>query len=277
MKNKLTIEEKITLEALREEWQHTLWRVQDQLKRLPKIFLPPENKINKESPYYEEAKGLEDDFNDLVYKTNRILESFKIKDEVLPKMVYLSPSYHQGKSFLVGGKTVADLQRREKECKKVLKIINNLILLIPLRPAQEEELKSLKKLVKEIIEQKLPEYAQDLSRAIDNFENGRLLESVLIAGRVINVGLSKINAKIPAEVKEEMEKLSKKEKKDKWWKEALKILNLEFAEERKILEALKLYRDRFSHQVGVSPSIEETIVIISGSVNLIRKIIEGNL
>lgn len=172
---------------------------------------------------------------------------------------------------------MAELQKKEKECKKALKIINDLILLIPLRPAQEEELKSLKKLVKEIIEQKLPEYAQDLSRAIDNFENGRLLESVLIAGRVINVGLSKINAKIPAEVKEEMEKLSKKEKKDKWWKEALKILNLEFAEERKILEALKLYRDRFSHQVGVSPSIEETIVIISGSVNLIRKIIEGNL
>ena len=32
---------------------------------------------------------------------------------------------------------MAELQKKEKECKKALKIINDLILLIPLRPAQE--------------------------------------------------------------------------------------------------------------------------------------------
>jgi len=44
---------------------------------------------------------------------------------------------------------------------------------------------------------------------------------------------------------------------------------------KKILEGMKLYRDRFSHTVGTYPSIEETILVIVGSTHLVKKLAEN--
>ena len=90
---------------------------------------------------------------------------------------------------------------------------------------------------------------------------------------MISGGLDKVNSKIPSEKRKEWESLSKEERKERWWNEIRKILKITSREEH-IIKGIRQYRDVFSHRIGTSPSVEETILIISGAIILIKKMIE---
>jgi len=220
---------------------------------------------------YAELMYLEADFNDLVSRTTNIIKNFDISEEVLPKKVKF-PIYTNVYSgdFLNKGEVEGTLQRMNQNVKRSLSILSNLTSEIVLSSEKEEELESLKNEIETTIKERLPLYSSDLNRSIESFRKGEFLGSALIAGRVLSVVLRKIERT-----------LSKGNETEITIKEIKSFLTtkgvLEKSGGSKILEAMKLYRDELSHNVGTYPSPEECVIIINGTVFLLKKIIEKNI
>jgi hypothetical protein len=259
---------KIELNVLKEEWKS----LQKMLNDIISSNIPDSSKLYDGTPLYGKINELSSIYSELMRRTQDILRSakVKVKEEVFPR--YLSfPSMYDSdlkQFYLSGWKVVSFLNSMAIECSKTLTLINELVAEISLSPPEEEELKTLENDIKEKIEPSFPLYSSELIQSIKSLRKGEFLASTLICGRLLTVIIDKCKKKLTQErkVKQKLENVV----------DFLKNRGILSGEEReKILDSIRLYRNKFAHEIGTYPSIEETILIISGTTLLLKKIAEN--
>jgi uncharacterized protein YutE (UPF0331/DUF86 family) len=259
--------QKIELNVLREEWKN----LQRMLNNVISLNISDESVSYEGSTLYGKIESLTSTYNNLINRTKAVLKSAKIElsEEVLPRYLPIPSTYNPTvkKFYLLGWKAKNYLNLMAGECSKTLTLISGLVAEISLSPSKEEELKTLENEIKDKIEQSFPLYSSELIQSINSLRKGELLGSALICGRIVTViidkckkTMSKGRAKLV--LKEVFEFLKNK-----------RILDGKEGEE--ILNAIRLYRNKFAHQIGTYPSIEEAILIISGTALLLKKITEN--
>ena len=268
MSPKMKIREIIEVEALREEWQSLTRRIFTYLDNISSFF-PIVDKISETDSYFQEVDGLFSDYNNLSLRTKKVLEAYKFRTEVLPQQIFLPIDIQLGKRIILKGKLSAALHRMDKECKRILKLLEGLPCEIMLSPEKEKELEMLRQIVKNEIEKMLPNYARDLNLSIEAFRKACFLGSCLIVGRIIDAILD--------EIKNVIQKRAGKEKSEIKWEEVesflkKEVLGKEGAE--KIIRGVKLYRNKFSHEVGTYPSPEDCLIMISSAIILTKGFIK---
>lgn len=109
------------------------------------------------------------------------------------------------------------------------------------------------------LDKELPLYAEDLQQSLDELENGHHLASAMIAGRVIDHTIDQIKSSQslggPGEVLDQLEENG--------------VVD---SNEGQIMNAVKSYRNRYAHEVGKSPDIKETFIILLGCAKLLHNI-----
>jgi|YelNatPaOPRAMG01_1025707.scaffolds.fasta_scaffold30489_2 hypothetical protein len=260
----MEIKEIVELRGLRREWQNITLRVADYLQKVNARY-----KIYQHDSFYTEMNGLEEDYQELISRTSTILKLFKIKEELLPKRLSLQFHYDlsHAENILYEGEAKVFLYRLAKECAKVIEIIDGLTLCVALPEEREKELEDVEKKIKEEIEPILPLFSTDLLESIKYFRSGYFLGSVLICGRIIVFFVEKVKSQIPD--------ISKIEPSQQWdavinFLKEKKIIKVE--EGKMILEAIKLYRNKYSHIISEYPNLEESLLIIIGVTMLVDKV-----
>jgi uncharacterized protein YutE (UPF0331/DUF86 family) len=109
------------------------------------------------------------------------------------------------------------------------------------------------------LDRKLPLYAEDLQQSLDELESGHHLASAMIAGRVIDHTIDQIKSSQslggPDEVLDQLEENG--------------VVD---SNEGQIMNAVKSYRNRYAHEVGKSPDVKETFIILLGCAKLLHNI-----
>lgn len=258
---------KIELSVLKEEWKS----LQRMLNEIISSSISDEQRYFDGTAFYGKVYELYSCYYDLAARTRKILESAKeiIKEDILPRYMSFPSIYDStyGKSYLIGWKLTTFLNFMAKECSKTLTLIDELTKEISLAPREEAELKKLEEEIKAKIEPLLPKYSSELLQSIKSLRKGEFLGSTLICGRIVEVIIDKCKKKLSEEKRAEVE-----------WKDVIEFLRnkgiLSGKEAEKILDSVKIYRNRFAHEIGTYPSIEETLLIISGTSLLVKKIAE---
>ena len=105
----------------------------------------------------------------------------------------------------------------------------------------------------------LPLYANDLDQSLDELRSGHFLASVLITGRVIDSTLDQIKSSQrlggPEEVLDHLEDD-----------------DIVDPGEGRVTEAVKLYRDEYTHEVGKAPEVSRTLIVLLGCTELLHNI-----
>jgi len=268
---------KVELTVLREEWKSLQEKLNEVISEFSSKNMPSNAEIFEDDPLYGKAQKIDSWYWDINQRTRRVLidEKLKISEAVLPKYLSLptkgksyAGKYHR---YVVKWELEDFFSLIRKECSKALTLIDELTSEISLAPPEEEELKTLEKEIKEQIEPSLPLYSSELLQSIKSFRKGDFLSSTLICGRMITVIVDKCRSRL--------REIRKKRKEEIAWEEVVSFLKEKgIADERelkRILEAIRLYRNKFAHEIGTYPSIEEVILMISGTTLLVRKIAEN--
>jgi len=113
------------------------------------------------------------------------------------------------------------------------------------------------------LDRKLPLYAEDLQQSLHELESGHRLASAMIAGRVIDHTIDQIKSSqslgSPNEVLDQLEENG--------------VVD---SNEGQIMNAVKSYRNRYAHEVGKSPDVKETFIILLGCAKLLHNIQSAN-
>ncbi|WP_414836418.1 hypothetical protein [Candidatus Nanohalococcus occultus] len=111
------------------------------------------------------------------------------------------------------------------------------------------------------IEDELPLYADELKKSLERLNDGHLLASVMITGRVIDYTLDQIKSSQqlgnPEEVLEHLDEN-----------------NIADSEGIKITDTIKSYRDKYTHELGTIPPQTDAIIILAGCTKLLHNIID---
>jgi uncharacterized protein YutE (UPF0331/DUF86 family) len=124
--------------------------------------------------------------------------------------------------------------------------------------------KEYKEIEKEIsgINEELPLYANELEQSLEEVRSDHLLASVMITGRVIDHTIDQIKSSQrlggPDEVFEVLEQRG--------------IMD---SREGQITEAIKSYRNVYTHEVGKTPDVSEALIILLGCAKLLHNIQEA--
>lgn len=109
------------------------------------------------------------------------------------------------------------------------------------------------------LEDELPLYASELEQSLEELKSDHLLASTLIAGRVIDYTIDQIKSSQqlggPEEVLDHLEQNG--------------IVD---SREGKITDSIKSYRDVYTHEVGMVPDFNETMIILLGCAKLLHNI-----
>ena len=267
---------KVELTVLREEWKNLQEKLNEVISEFSSKNIPNDAEIYDYDPLYGKAQEIVSWYSDIYQRTRRILtdEKLKIREAVLPNYLSLpakgksyAGKYHR---YVVKWELEDFFSLIRKECSKALTLIDELTSEISLAPP-EEELKMLEKEIREKIEPSLPLYSSELLESIKSFRKGDFLASTLICGRMITVIVDKCRGKLG--------EMRKKGKEEIGWEEVVSFLREKGVanekELKRILEAIRLYRNKFAHEIGTYPSMEEAILMISGTTLLVRKIAEN--
>ena len=265
---------KVELTVLREDWKNLQGKLNEIISEFSSKNMPSDAEIYDYDPLYGKAREVVSWYSDIYQRTRRILtdEKLKIREDILPNYLSLpaksksyAGKYHR---YVVKWELDFFFSLMRKECSKALTLIDELTSEISLAPPEEEELKMLEKEIREQIEPSLPLYSSELLQSIKSFRKGVFLASTLICGRMITVIVDKCKSEMKKKKKEEIE-----------WEEVVSFLRekgiADEKELKRILEAIRLYRNKFAHEIGTYPSIEEAILMISGTTLLVRKIAEN--
>jgi len=267
----MEIKELAELRGLKEEWRNIELRTNNYIQKTPdRYWVNGEiEMIPATSNFYMEVKGLEEDYNELSSRTSALFKLFGIKEEFLPRGILLPEFYDTTSKLpvLYRGQTNAFLWRIKKECAKVINIIDGLTTTIALTEENEKELKSLEDKIKEEIEPVLPLFSHDLIESVKCFRNGELLGSVLICGRIIEFFIEKVGSQVSNNSKAEP-----KQKSDAFYDFLKNKKVIDDEEGKKILEAIKSYRNKYSHDIKLHPDLGESLIILSGVTSLISKV-----
>ena len=268
---------KVELTVLREEWKNLQEKLNEIISEFSSKNMPSDAEIYDYDPLYGKAREVVSWYSDIYQRTRRILtdEKLKIREDILPNYLSLpakSKSYAgKYRRYVVKWELDFFFSLMRKECSKALTLIDELTSEISLAPPEEEELKMLEKEIREKIEPSLPLYSSELLESIKSFRKGDFLASTLICGRMITVIVDKCRGKLG--------EMRKKGKEEIGWEEVVSFLREKGVanekELKRILEAIRLYRNKFAHEIGTYPSMEEAILMISGTTLLVRKIAEN--
>lgn len=258
----------IELNAIHEEWKVILMKVDGYIKG---------NICAKESLFddtIDKDKMLEliifgKEYNDLIMRTIKVLSKFQINVNVLPQQITINIINRFGekriRSYIC--KNTLDVMKRQAQA--VITLLKTLINRLESQLESEAmpmkynaELLSLEDEIK-----KLPDslvlYTEDIRKALNHFRRGCYLGSVMIAGRVVDVII---------------DKLKKKKGKDIDLDNAFRqLLGDKYKASEKYVDALRLYRNKYAHNVGTNPTIPESIAILAGSVYLLKKVCEKSI
>ncbi|WP_231184709.1 DUF4145 domain-containing protein [Haladaptatus sp. DYF46] len=112
------------------------------------------------------------------------------------------------------------------------------------------------------INEELPLYANDLEQSLEELRSDHLLASAMITGRVIDHTLDQIkssqNLGGPKEVLDHLEEKG--------------IVD---SREGQITDAIKSYRNVYTHEIGKNPDISEALIILLGCAKLLHNIQEA--
>jgi hypothetical protein len=259
----MEIKELAELRGLKEEWRNIELRATNYIQKIPESIPPGSN-------FHIEVRCLEEDYKELRSRTSAILKSFGIKEEFLPRDIPL-PEYVYGTisdlPVVYRSLTNVFLWRINKECAKVINLIDGLTTTVALTEEKEKELKSLEDKIKEEIEPVLPLFSHDLIESVKCFRNGEFLGSVLICGRIIEFLIEKVGSQVSNNSKAEP-----KQKSDAFYDFLKNKKVIDDDEGKKILEAIKSYRNKYSHDIKLYPDLEESLIILSGVTSLISKV-----
>lgn len=111
------------------------------------------------------------------------------------------------------------------------------------------------------IRDELPIYADDLEKSLDELRDGHYLASTMIAGRVIDHTIDQIKSSQQLGDPEEV-------------LEHLESNNIVDSTEGQITDSIKSYRDIFTHEIGKTPDLSETLIILLGCSKLLHSIQE---
>ena len=125
----------------------------------------------------------------------------------------------------------------------------------------DEQFVEVEKEVSRVYE-RLPVYADDLNKSIDELRNDHYLASAMITGRVIDHTIDQIKSSKGLGGPEEV--LGHLEKND--------IID---SRENKITDSVKSYRDVYAHEVGQTPGLNEALIILLGCAKLLHNIQEA--
>lgn len=224
---------------------------------------------------YKELSGLLDDYNNVAYQTIQILETTepKINRIIFPKyplslLIVKVPLINSIETRLYSNEIRPLLSKMQIECGRTIQLIDEIVKGIALLPSKkEEELKALEREIKNKVEPKFPLFSSELLESIKSLRKGELLGSALICGRIQTVIIEKTKRQIP-----NLNEISR----EKRWDTTMDYLRqrkiFEGQEGEMILQAINLYRNKFAHRIGVDPSIEECILIISGETLLTKNV-----
>jgi len=125
----------------------------------------------------------------------------------------------------------------------------------------DEKYKGIEKEISGINEE-LPLYANELEQSLEELRNEHFLASVMITGRVIDYTIDQIKSSQglggPKEVFDLLEEKG--------------IVD---SREGKITEAIKSYRNVYTHEVGKNPDFSEAMIILLGCAKLLHNIQEA--
>jgi hypothetical protein len=151
------------------------------------------------------------------------------------------------------------LQGIEIQCDKALEILASLVLL---PPAEElDKLQSLRKELEAMLSGLEEVYLENASQAIDEYEKGDHLASVLIASRVIICGLDTIPG---ANDDERIRNVQEKGIIDRKREDI----------QRSIVKASRKARNFFSHDVRVSPSPSDALSLLGDMVQILKLLVK---
>ena len=125
---------------------------------------------------------------------------------------------------------------------------------------QEKKIKYSREGLSEL--DKMPIFKEDLSKSLDLLERGYYLGSVLIAGRLIDYSFSKILKDVDLQSGEsKVEGIVRKLEEDD---------EIYESSDGKIVQALRTYRNLYSHNPGAEPDSDKSIMIIAGTIDYLK-------
>jgi hypothetical protein len=112
------------------------------------------------------------------------------------------------------------------------------------------------------INAKLPLYANDLEKSLEELRSDHLLASALITGRVIDHTIDQIKSSQGLGGPEEV-------------LDYLEDEGIVDSREGQITNAVKSYRNVYTHEVGKKPDVSESLIILLGTAKLLHNIQEA--
>jgi hypothetical protein len=219
--------------------------------------------IIQESPMWNEANEhglflIEETYENLRNRMNAALEELGIEKRVL-----LTKQIFDLGTDLEEVDSLDFLRRIQTQGDKARVILEGLQKRVVLTSDKEKELETVKDEIAKTIEPIAPLYARDLQKSLAEFSEGHLLSSVLIAGRVMDVLMDKVEKASGGPTIEAQLDFLKTEK----------IVDKET--EGYVVRAVKNYRNIYSHTVGSSPEIEDCLITILGTSKLLKNVIKS--
>lgn len=158
------------------------------------------------------------------------------------------------------------LEQIMSECKKAIIMCDEFLSkTISLSAKEKEELKVIKKDIEKMIEPILPVCVMDLHKSLEEFNSGHYLASALICGRIIDVTINKLKKALGVSgIDEILSELNK-----------MKVI--EKGTEERVTRAIKQWRNIYSHQLGTYPDVTTSLIILAGTINLLKSIVKSKL
>lgn len=252
--------EQIELEALKSEAEAMVKICEsnlEELKRENKRDHEDHLRLNKGMNKTERARTVKENYEEFRERCKRVLAEEPIESNMLPNKID-----NQGRSL---HRDPASFFQEVKLNSQRIKSIVSELKELKLPEDKEEELIDSEKEIEKVVRPKLPLYAEELSKSLNEFRSGHLLASSMIAGRIIDVALDKIGSKIDSNQTED--KIEYLQENDITYEST----------DGNIVSAIKSYRNIYSHEIGKYPSIDESLIIFSGTSHLLKKIIENEM
>ena len=269
--------DKIILMGLLSDWQSMIDRIYACNKDIH-LFYSPE--YPEEGKIYPELIGLSEDYNNLISRTLTILTSAESSIVDLSmvnfnnrKIPYERGAYEKEKlvECINNSQASLTLERMKQGAKKATAIIEEMLKNTKISDKEEKELQSLINIINEKMQAIVPLCSMDLKYSIGEFRKGDLLGAILISGRTIDI------------IYDKLAKMAKDNKKGNTQDEINEFIQANLFGDDKgrgklAMSGILLYRNKFSHNIGIYPTDEtETITIINGCISIITKILDKNL
>lgn len=271
------VSDKIILIGLLSDWQTIIDRIGMCHADIITFYSPEYPEGGK---IYTELIGLGEDYNNLISRTHAIFTNAEssIVDLSIVNFNHRKIEYGRGvyekeklAECINNSQASLTLERMKQGAKKATAIMEEMLKNTKISAEEEKELQSLINIINEKMQPIAPLCSTDLKYGIGEFRKGDLLGAILISGRTIDI------------IYDKLAKMAKDNKKGDTQDEINEFIQANLFGDDKgggklAMSGILLYRNKFSHNIGIYPKDEtETITIISSCIFIITKILDKNL